>query len=417
MLKFFKRFRAPNQGKIVLDFFKQLIQRFFYDRCLEHAAALSYTTLLSMVPLMAVTLSIFTAFPVFEKISQQTQDFVFQNFVPAAGAVVQQYLQEFTQKASDLTAVGILVLIITALMLMSSIDKTFNRIWRCGQRKRHIVASFMVYWSTLTLGPVLLGVSIVITSYLVSLPLFSDAEVVNRSLKTLPILLSSLAFALIYMLIPNRRVPFLYAIAGGILAAVLFEIIKRVFAFYVTQFPTYEAIYGALATIPILLIWIYLSWIITLLGAEFTYCLQYYQNYQSKTTLNPSLDFLLTLSILEQLWQAQKQGKTLSTEYLLSQDLTNAQDNLENVLDTLQKLDLIHKTEKKDWALSRDLNHLSVLELYNMADFTLPATDLSWQQHSNYPSALSTLFTPIYHTIETTMAMPLSDLYQNQQTQ
>lgn len=268
---------AINQNRLsrAHQFSSYFWRHFFSDNCLQHATALSYTTLLSIVPLMAVMLSIFTAFPVFEDINLQIQNFIFENFVPTSGEVIQQYIQQFSQNASKMTGPGLIFLVITSIMMMAAIDKSLNTIWD-NSKPRRASARFMVYWLVLTLGPILIGVSLAISSYIVSLPLLSETTSYGEKLgllRTLPFFMEALAFTLIYVIVPNCRVTFRSALIGGIVAALLFELAKKAFSFYITSFPTYETIYGAMSTVPVFLVWIFLSWAITLIGAELTWCL------------------------------------------------------------------------------------------------------------------------------------------------
>ncbi|WP_417349786.1 virulence factor BrkB family protein [Ferrimonas sp.] len=253
-------------------YFRFLFRRSMENRLQVTSGYLAYMTLLSLVPMMAVVLSIFSAFPGFVGVKEQVEQFVYTNFVPTASGVVQQYLTEFVANASKMTAVGVVFLAVVALALISAIDKALNQIWRIQQRRRWVY-SFSMYWMILTLGPILMGASIAMTSYLVSLKLLSDvglSGMVPFFMAKLPFLLSVLAFVLIYSLVPNAQVRFHHALTGAVVAALLFEAGKRGFAWYITTFPSYEAIYGALAVIPILFVWVYLSWMILLLGAEVT---------------------------------------------------------------------------------------------------------------------------------------------------
>ncbi|MCP4995331.1 MAG: YihY family inner membrane protein, partial [Gammaproteobacteria bacterium] len=210
-------------------------------------------------------------------------------------------------------------LIIVALMMMANIDRAFNTIWRV-RRKRGLLSLFIVYWSILSLGPLLIGISMAVTSYLVSIPLLSNtAETLGlkgRLIGLMPVLASAVAFTLLYAVVPNRRVPFRHALMGGLLAAALFELAKRGFAFYLTNFPTYEAIYGALAVIPIFLVWIYVSWVVTLLGAEFSYCLGVLNDVFVSGARERGQGFLLAFRVLRELWSAQKSGNALSSSQL-----------------------------------------------------------------------------------------------------
>ncbi|WKE65591.1 virulence factor BrkB family protein [Gallaecimonas kandeliae] len=251
---------------------KGFVTRVREDKLTLHAGAMAYISLLSLVPLVAVLFSLFSAFPGFEQIKGQLQSFVFDNFVPAASDVISQQVQGFATNASKMTALGIVFLVVTALALISSVDRTINQIFRIHKGRRWSVA-FAIYWSVLTLGPLLMGASLAITSYVVGMEVFQQGALsgVRTSLIRLaPFLASWAAFMVLYLLVPNKRVKVRHAVGGAVLAAVLFEFSKRAFAFYVAQVPSYQLIYGTLAAIPILFFWIYLCWLIVLLGAELT---------------------------------------------------------------------------------------------------------------------------------------------------
>jgi len=242
------------------------------------AGYLSYVCLMSLVPLMVVMLSVMTAFPLFAELQQSIEQFVYQNFVPAAGDVVQHYLSGFVDNASKMSAVAVSFLFVAALLLISSIDNTFNKIWRVTD-KRRTITSFAMYWMVLTLGPILVGASIALTSYLVSIVSVDEYDVLGLFdifLRFLPLLSSIVAFVILYMAVPNKAVPFKYAISGAVIAGVLFELAKKAFALYIAAFPSYQVIYGALATIPIIFLWVYVSWLIVLTGALITVSLQEY---------------------------------------------------------------------------------------------------------------------------------------------
>lgn len=243
------------------------------------AGYLSYVCLMSLVPLMVVMLSVMTAFPLFSELQQSVELFVYQNFVPAAGDVVQEYLSGFVANASKMSAVAISFLFVAALLLISSVDSTFNKIWRVTE-KRRTITSFALYWMVLTLGPIFVGASIALSSHILSIVSADEYDIFGISniiLRLLPLVSSILAFAILYMAVPNKAVPFKFAISGAIIAGILFELAKTLFASYLTAFPSYQIIYGALATIPIIFLWVYLSWIIVLIGALITVSLQEYR--------------------------------------------------------------------------------------------------------------------------------------------
>ena len=275
----FKRVKHSLPWRHYLSFFHYLGKRVKKEQLQVVAGYLSYVSLMSLVPMMVVALSVATAFPIFSDIHHSVEQFVYDNFVPTASDVVQQYLSSFVDNASKMSAVALSFLFFAALLLISSIDKTFNNIWQVT-KKRRVITSFSMYWMILTLGPILVGASIAITSYIVSLVSLGVEDsfgITNMFFRMLPLLSSMAAFILLYMLVPNRAVPFKYAFSGALVAAILFEFAKKIFAEYLTAFPSYQAIYGALAIVPILFLWVYLSWLIVLGGAVITVSLQEYE--------------------------------------------------------------------------------------------------------------------------------------------
>lgn len=372
-------------------FLKYFSHHFFKDNCLQHATALSYTTLLSIVPLMAVTLSVFTAFPIFDDISVQIQDFVFKNFVPTSSEVIQQYIQEFSVNAAKLTGPGLLFLLLTSIMMMAAIDKSLNTIWH-NSKARRVGSRFTVYWSVLTLGPILIGLSLAISSYIISLPLFSETTSYGEELgllRVLPFFMETLAFTLLYAVVPNCKVPFRSAFIGGIAAALLFELAKKGFSFYITSFPTYETIYGAMSTVPVFLVWIFLSWAITLIGAEFTWCLTTFRRaVEDETTQPAKYDLRLAYQLLYKLWLAQKEGRTLSTGMLLANDLGLDRKSTTALLKYLAEINLITLDEQGNWLLSHDMTEYRLADLYQMSTFQLSPAIYSENQIMTENSSL-----------------------------
>jgi membrane protein len=216
-----------------------------------------------------------------------------------------------------------------------------------------------------------------VTSYLVSLPLFSDAAatlgVGRRLLSLAPLLASAAAFTMLYTVVPNRRVPIKNAIAGGVLAAILFEFAKRGFAFYLTSFPTYEAIYGALAAIPIFLVWVYLSWVVTLLGAEFSCCLGIYEDEWTIAESEAAGSWLfLAFRLLQRLWLAQQVGEVLSIKQISRELKGGSEERLETILYDLAKAKMVLKVEGGGWALGRDMSEVDLNDLYRVGSCSFP---------------------------------------------
>ena len=256
--------------KIIRSYFPYLLRRFHEDRILYYSGYLSYVTLLSMVPLLAVIFSLLSIFPFFEKLKEEVEEFVFRNFVPELGDVLQEQILSFVDNATRMTPFGLIVLLVVALLLLSSIDHTLNQIWRVG-KNRGIILSYSIYIVVLISSPVLLGTGLAANSYLVSLGGIeegSDFSAIKLILSSIHFLGSFLFFLLLYIVVPHTKVHFWSAVFGALIATLLFELSKSVFALYFINFPVYQAIYGALAVIPLLFVWVFISWVVVLVGAQ-----------------------------------------------------------------------------------------------------------------------------------------------------
>ena len=256
--------------KIIRSYFPYLLRRFHEDRILYYSGYLSYVTLLSMVPLLAVIFSLLSIFPFFEKLKEEVEEFVFRNFVPELGDVVQEQILSFVDNATRMTPFGLIVLLVVALLLLSSIDHTLNQIWRVG-KNRGIILSYSIYIVVLISSPVLLGTGLAANSYLVSLGGIeegSELSAIKLILSSMHFLGSFLFFLLLYIVVPHTKVHFWSAVFGALIATLLFELSKSVFALYFINFPVYQAIYGALAVIPLLFVWVFISWVVVLVGAQ-----------------------------------------------------------------------------------------------------------------------------------------------------
>ena len=401
-----------------IDFLAYLVRRFNEDRGLQTAGALSYTTLLALVPLLTVTVYALSAFPVFGSLSGRIHDFIFTNFIPATGEVVQKYLEQFAQKAARLTTVGVLFLFVTALMVMDTIDQTLNDIWRIKVKRKRI-ASFTVYWAVLTLGPLLVGLSLATTSYLASLPLIQETvggNVKAMLLGFLPFVFTVAAFTVLYTLVPNCPVRIRHALLGAVSAAVLFEVAKKGFTLYVTHVPTYAVIYGTLAAIPIFLLWVYISWVIALLGAEVTYCAANYHS--ERGTVEEAdisgMELVAVFHLIGHLAQAQRQGSSLSSAELLEREPKLDDANLLTLLDMLHTHKLVHATQDGNWSLSRDASGLTLRDLYRALPATLPETTGPWTDEHPWNSALARALSKANASLDQAMDIKLITLYDEQ---
>ena len=243
-------------------------QRSQENKLTQAAGSLTYSTMLAIVPLIMVVFSIFSAFPVFNEVTGALKEFIFTNFAPSASDVVGQYIDEFVYNSKKMSAVGIVSLILVALMLINSIDRTLNGIWQ-DTSNRPIFTSFAIYWLILTLGPLLIGTSIAAISYVKAM--FEQSETLSFGLKLLsfvPFLSTWFIFTLIYMVVPNKKVSIKHSAAGALIAAIFFTLGKQAFTWYIATFPSYQLIYGAMATLPIMLLWIQISWTVVLFGAQ-----------------------------------------------------------------------------------------------------------------------------------------------------
>jgi membrane protein len=271
-----KLFSIPVLGRFLL-FNKALALRYIHDRITVEASHLAYVTLLSLVPLVTVLFSMLSTLPVFESTKAQIKELIFSNFVPVSGDILEKNLEIFTRNASNTTIIGAIALLVVSMMLLQSIDNSINHIWKC-KAKRPIVTTVSVYWMVITLGPILTGSSLALTSVAVSYHVDEGLGIIpylqNKVITILPGLFSFVALLLMYSVVPNRKVKVSYAAIGAFVAAFFLELGKRAFSLYILYFPSYQNIYGAIAVVPILLVWIYVSWLIVFFGVEIHACLQ-----------------------------------------------------------------------------------------------------------------------------------------------
>ena len=357
-------------------FARFLWRRFLDDQCFEAAGALAYTTLFALVPLAAVALAIVALFPVFGDVRDTLTEFIFSNFVPAAGTEVQTYVFRAAEAASQLRAVGVIALIVTALVTMSSIEQTFNRIWRVTHG-RPPVARFVVFWTALTLGPMLIVSGVAVSSYLFSLPLLQGANVIQEVrdhglLPLLPFLVTLTGFCLSYLVVPNTPVRFRHALAGGLLATLLFEGAKRGFGLYVSSYSSYQAVYGALVAIPIFLLWLYLSWVIVLLGASFAASLGAFNYQRDRREPQPREYFPALVELLALLRRAQLDGQGMTATELAQQLPRLSDEAVNRLIEDLDRLRIVQRTDLGGWVLSRDLGRMTLREIYRELPYALP---------------------------------------------
>lgn len=336
-----------------------VVQRLIADRCLQTAGSLTYTTLLAIVPLFTIALTLFAAFPMFNDYSTQFKSFILTNLVPdASGKIIGVYMHQFSDNAEKLTALGMVGLVATALLLMFTIEKTLNQIWG-APRARNLLSRTLIYWATLTLGPLLIGLSISLASWLpdelpgIGLPL----------LRLGPWLLVFLGLAMIYLALPNCYVPRSHAILASLLAATALDLMKVLFGLYIKQFGTFKLVYGAFASFPIFLLWLYVSWVIVLAGAVLSACLSYWRNDAWGWDRKQGSRFEQAVLILLALAQAHRRGEVLHINTLrrkigLGLDVTN------QLLETMARKNWVDASRDGKWILATDLNQVRLLDIF-----------------------------------------------------
>ncbi|NTU67310.1 MAG: YihY family inner membrane protein [Chlorobiaceae bacterium] len=341
-------------------------KHFVQDRILLSAGSLSFQTLLSMVPLLAVILSMLKLFPFFASFKGHIGDFLFQNFAPAQVDLLESYLWGFIDKASAVSTIGGVFLFVIALFLISTIDHTLNGIWEV-HAPRKFLEGFTLYWTVLTLGPVFIGTSLVASSF-VWYEVFTQGpllEMQSRLLSLIPFINSILAFSLLYLLVPNRKVRFDHALAGGLLAAVLFELAKRWFAFYVSHFATFAQIYGALSVVPMLFFWIYLEWVVVLTAAEFVYSLGYFTaSPEAGREYDPLKGLPEILVVIGHIHAAQASCRFMDMKKLFTAENIPDRSKLTRIVEFLTQENVIHQTADGGLALTADLHSFTLYELY-----------------------------------------------------
>ena len=321
-----------------------LWERFQQDRLGLTASSLTFTTTLALVPFFAVVLAIFTAFPIFGQLKGALEQWLIESLIPTSIARnVLDYLTQFATKANELGTVGLLALLFTALSLVLTIDHTLNDIWRVSV-KRPLGQRILVYWAALTLGPLVMGASLAITSYVLTasrgwLPDLADG--VNLALDTVQFVLMMLGLTLLYRFVPNTPVKWKHALAGGLFVAVCLALAKQMLGWYLSRIPTYSMIYGAFATVPILLLWIYLSWLIVLFGAVIAAYLPSLLSGVARRGGGPGWHFELAVEALQALARAGQSPRRGLTLPQLAEALRVDSLQLSPVLEALQGMNWV----------------------------------------------------------------------------
>ncbi len=396
-----------QQFRLLGNFVSLVYARFREERCFQLCGSLTFTTLLALVPLVTIALTVMTAFPVFAAITERLREFILSNLVPQASSrVISVYVQQFSGNAARLTAAGVTLLGISAIMLMLTIDRAFNTIWRV-KRPRPLVQRVLIYWSLLTIGPLLVGGSLTLWSSLLTVSMNTSQQIHEFRivlLKIVPLIMTSIAAALLYRLVPNRQVIVLDAVVGGVIAAMGFEGMKLAFGRFITEVGNYNVVYGAFASIPIFLLWIYLSWVVVMFAAVITAVLPYWRTGGVKAVGSPGSQFVDALEILGLLARAHREGQVKNLQQLRSIVKISWED-MEAILEKLINRGWAAELQGNGWVLSRDPGRIRLVDIYRAFVFSDEASNSTDEQ------VIRTLVSRIARTNDDVVDMSLADLF------
>ena len=355
-------------------FARFLWRRFRDDRLFDAAASLSYTTAFALVPLAVVVLGVLSAFPVFQQWSAELVDYVFSHFVPSAARAIESRLGDLAGNITQLTTAGVIALVISLLVTLNSVESTFNRIWRVASARPQL-SRYLVYWTVLTLGALLAAASLAASARFLALPLFDQPQwqwLASWGTGITPILIELLVVMLVYRVVPHHTVKWRHAFAGALLAVALLEVVKTGLGMYLGSFDGYQRLYGALAAIPILMLWIYLAWIAILLGASLASSLAAFRYQPVEMRLPAGHEMYALLRLIGRFQQARRGGKGLHTAQMLNLEPMLTDTLLQRFLSRLAAIGLVRRDERGEWLLARDLDDLSLGELYEASQLRVP---------------------------------------------
>lgn len=353
-------------------YIRLLVRHFLDDNCTQKAASLTYTTLLSLVPILTVMLVVFSSVPALEDVRGQVQQAVYSNLMPSSGATISQHIDSFAEKSSNLGIVGVGGVFVTTILTLITIETAFNEIWRVSERTGG-VASVVRYWMMITVAPIILGVAFGASSAISGLS-FLNQQIAGYGIdwgiwaKIISFLFTVGGFIAMYWFIPKVKVPLKNTVIAGAVVAILFETLKMVFGTVMTNFTSYEAIYGAFAAIPVFLMWLYLSWNLILLGVEISYTLTIFDS-KEVAVRHPLLSLLDMLNLIYKKYQV---GETTSEAELRNILGRKETPKWSLYIDELVTNELITRTENDEYILRTDLNTVSLWQFYKIMPYPLP---------------------------------------------
>lgn len=373
MMKFLDKLPFAHQNWFL--YLRLLFRQFMQDECQQKAASLTYTTLLSIVPVLTVVLVIFSSIPALESVRDQVQTMIYDNVMPSSGEQIRQHLQSFTEKSSNLGIVGVVGLFVTAILTLNTIEHAFNHIWRVPNRSGGF-GSLIRYWVMITLGPIVLGVIFGASSAIQSLS-FLNQKFAGYGIDwgawgyLLSFCLMALGFVGMYWLIPKTQVPIKNAAIAGIVIAILFELLKQIFGTVMSNFTSYEAIYGAFAALPIFLMWIYLSWNLVLLGVQISHTLTVFDG---KHSVNRH-SLISLLKMLNLTYKQYQLGSSVSEQDLRTILSSSEQLKWGAYLQQLLSNNLLITTKNNEYTLKTDLKTINLWHFCKKLPYPLPTSD------------------------------------------
>lgn len=375
-----RRVARVDRERLVM-FGRFLLRRFLDDRCFESAGALAFTTMFALVPFTAVVLAVLSTFPAFDLWTAKLTQFIFANFVPSSARGLEGKLVGFTQSAQHLSTSGVVALVVSILLTMWSIEQAFNRIWRVPSSPPKLVR-FLMYWTLLTLGSLLAVAALTATSALFSVPGLAGIEASSFGeylLSYLPVLLELLAFTAAYKFIPHRTIPLRFALIGALLATFLFQSLKWGLAIYLRG-ANFQQLYGAMAVVPILLMWVYLSWLAVLFGASLAASLASFRYQPRALRLSPGAELYGVMRLLGRFDEARREGLGLHLAQLTEREPGLTDELLQTMISALCEMSIVQRAESGAWLLSRDLHSVGLVELYEGMALRVPTGDLCLPQ-------------------------------------
>ncbi|MGH8075677.1 MAG: YihY family inner membrane protein [Lysobacter sp.] len=358
-------------------FLRFLARRFNEDDLFQAAGALSFTTVFALVPLSMVVFGVLSGFPLFAEWSERLSDYIFSNFVPTAARSVEDYLLQFSTNAGQLTIAGVIALVVSLLITLNGVEAAFNRIWRVHSHRPKF-GRFLVYWTVLTLGALVAAASLALSARFFALSIFDTSAghvLEDFMLRAAPMALELLAIASIYKVVPHRTVQWRHAIAGALLATVLFELVKSGIGLYLGTFGNYSKIYGTLAFVPIFLLWIFLSWIAVLLGASLASSISAFRYQPVSMRLPHGYEFYGLLRLLARFNEARRHGRGLHSDEIQQMEPILTDALVQDMLGQLVEINVVRRAEGGEWLLARDLDELPMAELYEACHLRIPIAE------------------------------------------